>query len=82
MLAAARLRHVAGTRWGSKRYMDMSRGGRDRSNGWIGLKIIGPSLSPSRGKERNPEIYPLSKICEKLLALVPGEPLPFSRRNA
>ena len=25
MLAAARLRHVAGTRWGSKRYMDMSR---------------------------------------------------------
>ena len=25
MLAAARLRHVAGTKWGSKRYMDMSR---------------------------------------------------------
>ena len=25
MLSAARLRHVAGTRWGTKRYMDMSR---------------------------------------------------------
>jgi putative transposase len=25
MLAAARLRHVAGTRWGTRRYMDMSR---------------------------------------------------------
>jgi len=25
MLAAARLRHVAGTKWGSKRYMDMTR---------------------------------------------------------
>jgi len=25
MLAAARLRHVAGTRWGSRRYMDMTR---------------------------------------------------------
>jgi len=25
MLASARLRHVAGTRWGSKRYMDMGR---------------------------------------------------------
>jgi len=25
MLVAARLRHVAGTRWGSRRYLDMSR---------------------------------------------------------
>jgi transposase-like protein len=25
MLVAARLRHVAGTRWGTKRYMDMER---------------------------------------------------------
>jgi transposase-like protein len=25
MLVAARLRHVAGTRWGTKRYMDMDR---------------------------------------------------------
>ena len=25
MLAAARLRHVAGTRWGTRRYMDMKR---------------------------------------------------------
>ena len=25
MLAAARLRHVAGTRWGTKRYLDMDR---------------------------------------------------------
>ena len=24
MLAAARLRHVAGSKWGSRRYMDMS----------------------------------------------------------
>mgnify|MGYP001091536140 CR=1 FL=1 len=25
MLAAARLRHVAGSRWGTRRYMDMDR---------------------------------------------------------
>ncbi|MCC6971729.1 MAG: transposase [Phycisphaerales bacterium] len=25
MLVAARLRHVAGTRWGTRRYLDMSR---------------------------------------------------------
>ena len=25
MLAAARLRHIAGTRWGNKRYMNMDR---------------------------------------------------------
>lgn len=25
MLAGARLRHIAGTQWGSKRYMDMNR---------------------------------------------------------
>ena len=25
MLVAARLRHVAGTRWGTKRYLDMER---------------------------------------------------------
>jgi hypothetical protein len=25
MLVAARLRHVAGTQWGSKRYLDMDR---------------------------------------------------------
>jgi transposase-like protein len=25
MLAAARLRHIAGTRWGTKRYMNMDR---------------------------------------------------------
>ena len=25
MLVAARLRHIAGTKWGSKRYMDMTR---------------------------------------------------------
>jgi hypothetical protein len=25
MLVAARLRHVAGTRWGTRRYMDMNR---------------------------------------------------------
>jgi putative transposase len=25
MLVAARLRHIAGTKWGSKRYMDMNR---------------------------------------------------------
>jgi len=25
MLAAARLRHIAGTRWGTKRYMSMGR---------------------------------------------------------
>ena len=25
MLVAARLRHIAGTRWGTKRYLDMER---------------------------------------------------------
>lgn len=25
MLAAARLRHISGTKWGARRYMDMSR---------------------------------------------------------
>ena len=25
MLAAARLRHVAGSKWGTRRYMDMNR---------------------------------------------------------
>jgi hypothetical protein len=25
MLAAARLRHVAGTKWGTRRYLDMNR---------------------------------------------------------
>jgi transposase-like protein len=25
MLAAARLRHIAGTRWGTRKYMDMER---------------------------------------------------------
>ena len=25
MLSAARLRHVAGTRWGTRRYLDMNR---------------------------------------------------------
>jgi hypothetical protein len=25
MLVAARLRHIAGTKWGTKRYMDMKR---------------------------------------------------------
>ena len=25
MLAASRLRHIAGTKWGSKRYMNMAR---------------------------------------------------------
>ena len=45
MLVAARLRHVAGTKWGTRRYLDM-----DRLQDWHGERVdLGQGVAPAAG---------------------------------
>ena len=43
MLVGARLRHVAGTKWGSRRYLDMSHL-QDGQGTWVDLSAVPPEV--------------------------------------
>jgi len=67
MLVAARLRHVAATKWGTKRYLQMNRLAEVRAIASAAL-LLAPSGAKSKTPQPNnlPELQGRSKVRKKL----------------
>jgi transposase-like protein len=66
MLVAARLRHVAGTKWGTRRYLNMARQKRRQKRSHSGWRAPG-TISLGMKREPKPsDVWLTKKKCEKL----------------